>query len=142
MKPSPKLPQPNILNELRTLRQKVQSKAQKVGWDNFIAEMNQNVGRMLGQTRRIGTEDLPRKLRPIRQLAADRRLARRRSSSYNPACLKPARAPCFLKPSPLSSEQISWLVSNNIDSERGGVNIELLRRVKEAWLWHSIRWRN
>jgi hypothetical protein len=80
MKPSPKLPQPKIFNELRAMRQKVQSKAQKVGWERFIADINQNIGRLLGKPVAPVPHKLPRKQSPLRQLAADRRLARRQSS--------------------------------------------------------------
>ena len=76
MKPSPKLPQPQILNELRAMRQKVQSNAQKVGWERFIADMNQNAGRLLGKPVAPAPQKLPHTQGPLRQLAADRRSAR------------------------------------------------------------------
>jgi hypothetical protein len=80
MKPSPKLPQPKIFNELRTMRQKVQRKAQKVGWEQFIADINQRVGRLLGKPVAPAPQELPRKQSPLRQLAADRQSARHQSS--------------------------------------------------------------
>lgn len=79
MKSSPKLPQPQIFNELRAIRQKVQSKAQKVGWERFIADINQSVGRLLGKPVAPAPQKLPRKQSPLRQLVAERRSARRRS---------------------------------------------------------------
>ena len=80
MKPSPKLPQPKIFKELRAMRQKVQNKAQKVGWERFVADINQRVGRLLGKPVAPALQKLPRKQSPLRQLAAERRLARRQSS--------------------------------------------------------------
>ncbi|HUJ08440.1 MAG TPA: hypothetical protein VL171_00295 [Verrucomicrobiae bacterium] len=79
MKPSPKLPQPRIFEEIRAMRQKVHSKAQKLGWERFVADINQRVGHLLGKPVAPAPRNLRRKRSPLRPVAG-RSSARRRSS--------------------------------------------------------------
>ncbi len=87
MKKTPKLtlPQPKIFKELHGMRMKMHGKAQRLGWERYLAEMNRRAGHLLGKLSTPPPTTRARKsaLRPL-GLVRDMPATRRTVSTQTP----------------------------------------------------------
>jgi len=84
MKQTVQLPQPKIFSELRAMRQKVLNRVQKMGWEDFLADINHRIGHLLGKPIAPAPQKLGRKPSTLGGVrSTERRVAKRRT--FDPA---------------------------------------------------------